>query len=135
MKTLDWRNATPDQLISWQIASGLLAFNTITPLNVQVTIAGSEFLTYNAAKYYFCLDATFSHSTGAVGTAAGSVSIYNQLDVLKSIFSNNYPAWDTTGAAMNYVKGIFSLKNFHFSRIVTAQYVYIHFNGYKLTIV
>ena len=129
------RNASPDQLLLWRHASGVIAWNTIVPLYFAGAIAGSEFLVYNAAKLYICLDATFQYSTPAAVTNLALMTIRKEADVICGYYTNGHPVWDTTAAALKYTHNPIFLQNFYFCRIEASLFSYMKFNGYRLNIV
>jgi hypothetical protein len=135
MKNVNWNNATPEEFNAWQFASGLIAYNTLLPFYYNGVIAGSEFLTYAATKIYFGLSVVFSNSSAAAGAGAGLETFYDKNDVIMSYYVNSYPVWDTTAAALKYVRASYSLKNIAFSRLAATASTHIIFNGYKLLIV
>jgi hypothetical protein len=125
MNTLDWINATPEQKNFWKLASAKLAYATITPMFYQGVIAGTEFLTYDAAKLYIALELEF----GAAASAASqsSIGLYDETNTL----SFN-PANDYTYAVNIFIGNSFAGKNYYFSRFITVNIANMKFNGYKL---
>jgi hypothetical protein len=131
----DWRNATPEQNNLWRIARALIAWNTCTPIYYEGAIAGSEFVTYNAAKLYICLDLVVNVNFSAATVNAGALVTYDIANAAKSQEYLNFPVWNTTAAALYYNVPSFRLVNIYFSRITVTTYVFMKFNGYRLTTV
>jgi hypothetical protein len=135
MKTIDWRNATPEQINLWNVASALIAFNTITPIYFMGAIAASEFLIYNAGKIYIALEVEFSYNSAtSAAPPVGQIVAYDSMDIARTHFSNVLPAWDTTAAAMEYCTMNYFKKNIYFSRIAATLYTSMIFNGYRLNV-
>ena len=135
MNDIYWKNATPEQELLWKQCHGLIAHNTVEPLHLQFTLPGSEFLTYEAAKLYICLEAKFSFSSSAAVAANGLITTYNMADVVNGYFNNARPVWNITDTVLNYTHPTLIIKNFFFSRLAAQTYNYIMFTGYRLTIV
>lgn len=134
MKTLDWKNATPEQINLWNLCNGLIAWTTITPLYYEGAIAGSEFLTYNAGKLYIALDCKITATTIISGGSA-FVALYNMANALSIVLYNIFPYWNTTAVDAWYEHNQIESKNFWFSRIVDGGiYNRILFNGYRLNV-
>lgn len=131
MNTINWKNATPEQLNLWQNVKGLIAYTAITPIYYQGVIAGSEFLTYNAGKLYIALDLSFN-GYGIANT--GVVTLYNMADAVCLQLNNLNMAWDTTAALMKFTINTIQTQNLYFSRIITTTYSHLKFNGYRLTV-
>lgn len=127
MNTFDWRNASPEQFNFWKLASAKLAYTTITPMFFEGAIAGSEFLTYDAAKLYIALEIQFGPA--AIDATSNNVSFYDEANVLCYAFANNTILYN----AANYFNGNSGLiKNIYFGRIITTDINYLIFNGYRL---
>lgn len=129
MNTINWKNASPEQLLLWQHASTLIAYTTITPLVFMGNIAGSEFLTYNAGKLYICLKALFDD--GGSTAVYCDISFYTPGDVLSFVASNNSYAL-TAADADRFQGNNLKIDNFYFSRLVAAEYARMFFCGYRL---
>lgn len=114
------------------IAAGLGAV-AIVPLRYFSSIGGSEFLTYNVNKLYFCFQFCASASTGGA-TTQGIVQLYDEGNVLASDLHQNSAYWDTTAAVVKYYPNNATHNNFYFSRIVVNTYSRMIFIGYRLEI-
>jgi len=133
MITQDWMNgSTPEQKNLWRAIPAIFAFNTVQPLYYQGTIAGTEFLVYDAAKLYFALEFNASHM-GATLSVIGNVRFYNEADVGIDYYCACMPYWDAT--ALKYIAHYVEAHNLYFSRFVASQLSFMKFNGYRLTIV
>jgi len=110
------------------------AFNitAFEPLLYEGAIAGSEFLTYNANKLYLCFDLIIAFNGGAAA-ANGLVQIYDEGDAIILYGQNQSIAYEAVAAAIWSSKNDINIKNLYFSRIVTAQYNYMKFIGYRIT--
>ena len=131
MKNINWKNATPEQLLLWKHASGLIAYNTIEPVVFFGAITASEFTIYAATKLYIALECNFN---GIRGNSAVTLSIilHNEADAACAGMVNGGTFWDT--ATKYYINNI-DVKNFYFSRLIAAGYYFMIFKGYRLTIV
>jgi len=99
----------------------------------QGIIAGSEFLTYAATKLYLCFDFEVSYST--VASANHSVIyFYDEANVLSLYGQNNSICYEAVAAAIWYGKNNVNIKNFYFSRLNVAQFNYMKFIGYRITL-
>jgi hypothetical protein len=127
MKTIDWKNATPEQINFWNITSAKLAFTTITPIYYLGACAGSEFETYDAAKLYIALE--FGILDSGLNTNWGFVQLYNEANAASAKLTNNVIAY---GIAYNYLKNSLFVQNVYFGRIAVTEYLSIKFNGYRL---
>jgi len=135
MRTSDWLNATPEQKNLWRIASALIAWNTITPIYYEGAVAGSEFVTYAATKLYICLDLVLNVNFSGATVNAASLATYDIANAQKSSSYLNFPVWDTTAAALKYNAPELLCQNIWFSRITVVTYIFMKFNGYRLTII
>lgn len=132
MKTISWRNATPAQINAWNIVRALIAWTTITPICIDVLIAGSEFLTYNAGKLYLALDFNVGYPTTVA--ADGFLYTYDQANAIMGCYNNVNNYWDVTAVLRKATLNSMVLNNIWFSRIVSGNYTYLHFNGYRLNV-
>lgn len=125
MNSIKWKNASPELLVLWDYVSGLIGFNTITPITFFGIITGSEFLTYNAGKVYLALE--FGSVNRVVGAGALSeIEFYDMANALMFYSTQCQSEW-----AIYYEQ----MKNIWFSRIVqSANTPYIKFIGYRLTV-
>jgi len=131
LTTLDWQNATTANRNAWIKFNSLWgATPTCAPQYDMILIAGSEYLTYNAKKLYFALELYITGVTTANATAA----------TLNLFDAGNNQIYNDMNTAMDYNAGHFYnshglyLQNMIFSRLtVSAAYVCIKFNGYKVT--
>ncbi len=133
MKTIDWKNATPEQINFWRNVKGLIAWNTITPVYFNGLIAGSEFLTRLATKLYVALEVEFSASAGPGGDG-GLITLYDEGDVIVHYLHQNSMAMDIADTPWLTINTVYA-RNLYFSRIDTVAYETMRFNGYRLTIV
>lgn len=135
MKTEYWKNATPEQINLWNIASALIAWNTITPIYYCDVIAASEFTVYNAAKLYIALELEVGSKLDGTGNES-TIYLYNMADALMFYTRNIDAYWDGTAAAARYCYNTIFLKNHYFSRLqMLFTPTYMKFNGYRLTTV
>lgn len=144
MKSIDWKNATPEQILLWKHASALIAWNTLTPLHYTGLIAGSEFETYAATKLYIALELEFSHNDSGGGiyvhaTEPYWVALYNENNTLVRLFEKVNITVDTVLGIIGFMNDIF-IKNQYFGRIETPliggtdpTYLSMKFSGYKLS--
>lgn len=105
----------------------------VEPLYYDGLIAGSEFETYAATKMYLC----FEFGCGVLaanisGAVTAYVSIFDETNTIT--YSLNELAVAFSAAAI-YVINNFHKENFLFSRLVTANYTYMKFLGYRITLV
>lgn len=135
MKTLDWKNATPEQINFWKLASARLAFNTITPMYYQGAIGGSEFLTYAATKLYIALEVEFSSTHIPPTSSTPLITLRDEGDAIDFYVASSDFEFKPTDSTLAYYLKAFQLKNVYFSRIETTLFTVMRFNGYKLTIV
>jgi hypothetical protein len=125
MNTLDWKNATPEQLNFWRIAKGKLAYATITPMFYCGVIAASEFLTYDATKLYIALELEFC---GFISNASQSqVQLYDESNAQNFMLCNDF-----TYAVNIFMANNLQVKNHYFGRFSVININYMKFNGYKL---
>lgn len=135
MNNIDWKNATPEQKLLWRHASGLIAYNTVTPLVYFGTIAGSEFLTYAATKLYICLEFDAYVAQASLITNSG-ILFYDVANAVCAQIDNKSVTYNTTSSLLNYYTNFVKTTNIYFSRIVTnVVYTNMKFIGYRLTIV
>lgn len=134
MKNPDWKNATPEQLLLWQHAETLIAWNTPEPLFYQGVIAGSEFLIYDAAKLYICLDFDCGNTNNASNSTT-RIEFYNQANVLSHVCKNLSLVYEPVIPGIWHDGNNYNLKNICFARMVAWTYTHMRFVGYRLTIV
>jgi hypothetical protein len=131
MNSIDWKNATPEQINLWKkVTSLLVGVQTITPLYYQGVSAGSEFLTYDVKKLYLALDVSSHQYT--LNIATNILVLYNEANAISLQGTNLTPVWDTTAALMKSGNNDVLERNVYFSRLTCATY--LRFNGYKITI-
>lgn len=113
---------------------GLGAFNITAaePLYYHGPIAGSVFTVYDANILYLCLDVIFGcdHVCNAFN---GTISFYDEINVLLGIYTNQDITFDTVAFAPNYMKNKLGFTNLWFSRIIALRYNYMKFIGYQIT--
>lgn len=128
MNTLSWKNATPAQLNLWNLVNGLIAWTTITPIFYCGALAGSEFITYDAAHLYLY----FEMVPGGVSNNGNipGLLLYDMANAVMSSVGAPAGYWD--GAAAKYSGQSILLTNGYFSRIVASAYTTFKFNGYRL---
>lgn len=134
MKTINWKHATPEQLNFWDYLNTIFHITAIVPLYYQGTIAGSEFLIYDPAKIYLALELNVNGAHAAVNDILANIQITGVDDLDIGIHYENNPYWDTTAASIKLTSRTIFLKNFYFHRFIVAQFLYMKFNGYRLTI-
>jgi hypothetical protein len=130
MNSIDWKNATPEQINAFRAINPIFAYTTITPLFYEGGLAGSEFLTYAANKFYFALEIEFG--IVGVGTNPIYVIFYNQANVQSFSGSNSEYWYNTTAITQNNFGNSWVVKNNMFSRINPVGYAEVKFNGYRL---
>jgi hypothetical protein len=133
MITLDWKNATTEQINLWKYASGLIAYTTITPLYYDGTIAGSEFLIYNVGKLYVALNLK-AMNAGVANINFPYIQTFNNLNALKDSFNNTMILYNSVSSVEEYMGNMIDVDNIYFSRIVSGNYIYMCFNGYRLNV-
>ena len=102
------------------------------PLLYEGTIAGSEFLVYDANKLYLCFDIYCSYG-GAADAAAAWIRFDDEGNAVNLYSMNSSIAYEAVAAAIWYQKNYINVKNLYFSRIVPQQYTYMKFIGYRIT--
>jgi hypothetical protein len=134
MNTESWKYATPQQHNLYRYVKSLLVgVQTITPLFYEGTIAGSEFITYDAKKVYLCLEGWFSYG-GVPENPNPYMILNNMLNATMCLISKTTAYWDVTAAAPKWSPVIMEVKNIWFSCVISSGYSYMQFNGYKITI-
>ena len=134
MLTINWKNATPEQLVLYQHLNHTFDITVIEPLYYQGTIAGSEFLIYDPTKIYLALELNVNGAHAAVNDILANIQITDVGDAVIGIYYENNPYWDATAASIKLTSRTIFLKNFYFYRFIAAQFLYMKFNGYRLTI-
>jgi hypothetical protein len=132
MNTVNFKNASPEQLNFWEYLNTKFAILTVTPLCYQGAW-GAPLSVYNANILYFALNVLAS----VPNTWTGATSVLNLLNEANAVFLSNsgsVPYWDATAAAYKCDYHSSGFNNVYFSRITTLSYSQIYFNGYKLTI-
>jgi hypothetical protein len=128
MITLDWKNATPEQINLWRIASAKIAYNTITPLNFVGAIAGTEYLTYNAGKLYIVLYLCLCSNAPGGQVLTAAELIRDELDNI------SFYAYNTCVAGANFIYNQVVFKNIYFSHLSGGWTTHLIFNGYRLNV-
>lgn len=105
----------------------------VEPFNYGSVIAGSEFLVYAITKLYLYNYIEFSSNSGIQATSF-IVNLYDENNVLNYNISDNSIVYDAGVAAIRYLGNNYGTSNGYFSRIVTANYTHIYFNGYRITL-
>jgi hypothetical protein len=129
---LDWKNASPEQINLWKIASTKIAYTTITPLYFFGANAGSEFLTYNAGKIYIALSLAFD-DTSTLNDNSNMVTLYNEANSPRNDIYSNIPMYNAGVPKIQYMLNYVECHNVWFSRLL-ADYRYMQFNGYRLNV-
>jgi hypothetical protein len=122
--------ATPEQKILWNDI--FLKYGeriSITQLNFNGAIAGTEFLNYVARKMYLGYSVHMSAETGAVQPA---MTLYDEANAINDIISAPGIVWDVTAVALKYVGTSIEFNDVLFSRLVAAGFTYFSFIGYRL---
>lgn len=104
----------------------------VEPLFFQGTIAGSEFLTYAATKLYICYSLICSNS--ATNTVSSEVVLYDETNTVVMINTKAVAFWNTTTAAINFVRRDVEIQNTFFSRFAITDLIRVKFNGYRITL-
>ena len=95
-------------------------------------IAGSEFETYAATKMYICLEFSAGILAANIsGAVTAYISFYDEANAISFSLNNLATAFS---AASIYVINNVTNSNDDFSRIVTANYTYMKFIGYRVTL-
>jgi len=105
-----------------------------TPLVYFGAIAGSEFLTYVVTKMYIAFEFSVGYTVVTLVSNGGIITFYNTANAVQGVLNNNIGAWDTTAAGFKYMANSAFLKNFYFSRLTAAQYNYMQFIGFRVTL-
>jgi len=138
MNNVDWRSARAESFIAWKavntIARGLGAV-AYTELYYSGLILGSEFVTYDVNKLYFCLSIQLGGSTGT-STNSPSLVAYDEANNAHQIYRFGNMAWDVTGAQMIYnMNSAPRIQDIWFSCLSqNTLLTYMDFRGYRLDI-
>ena len=133
MNTIIFRNGSPAISNLWNFLKSSYNPSVITPLVYMGAIAASEFETYAANKLYFALE--MKYDIGSAGSATVcTMNFYDAGNNLVFTGSNGAAYWNSTAAAERIKPNLVQLQTIYFSRIVTAVYNVMFFNGYRLTI-
>jgi hypothetical protein len=109
-----------------------LGVPTYELLFYQGPTAASEFLTYSNKKLYFVYKAEFSYPS-TPGTTVPLITFYDPSDVAFFYLRNCAIQWNTGSSANNFFANNTIIENIYFSRLVSAVYNMMMFNGVKLT--
>ena len=129
---------TPEQanFLNWFYSyfniGGNVAHRTILnvePLFYEGVIAGTEFLVYSATKLYVVLQTVFSAAASSDAIVQG-IRVYNNLNVLSAGWTNCTAG---TGIPPNVLEDVKN-ENYYFSRFDAGDYLYVLFNGYRITL-
>jgi hypothetical protein len=132
MNTNYWQNATPQQNILWHTVKALFGANyTVTELQADGSLVGTEFYTYNAKKIYVALSMQLHYYTYLPGNS-GWITFYDQANVEKMRATNESLCYDPTYPSVLYMLNPLHLENFWFTRCISAYQDYI-FVGYRVT--
>lgn len=115
----------------WRYVITLGVFNSFAPLVYTGVLAGSEFLTYDAKKYYIAKQLELTDARSPNVDSANAI-LYDRANAVMLSHQNSVFAWDTTAAAFKYQGNDIKLYNQHFSKITSNLYYHIHFIGYRL---
>lgn len=142
MNTLDWKKATPEQIILYKIAVSQLVgagVLVITPIFFAGQVSASEFVAANVstAKNYICFELNISAAPHYDAGVEDFVILIdnNSADVF---FAKKYAVfYEPVGAGPEFVSNTLNLKNLVFCGINSSQgdYDWITFLGYKLELV
>lgn len=130
MNTINWKNATPEQINFWNCVKDLIAWTTITPLFYHGITTASEFEIYAATKLYIALE--FCVDGGALNAAPLQCQLYDENDLaVREVTNTVIRGADVAGI---YLDNTIKVKNEYFSRITVNNGTFIKFNGYRLDI-
>ena len=107
----------------------------VEPFWYMGTNVGSEFLTYAATKMYLCLEFVVAQTAAAPQANIPYVSFYDAANAAVFVIGKPGIYYDTVAGAPRYQPDPDYLYNFYFSRIAIAQYVYVLFNGFRITLI
>jgi hypothetical protein len=134
-------NMTPEQKIlvqqfyaKFDIGGGVAnrKILNVEPLFYDGLIAGSEFLSYAATKMYLCFQMKFSVlQANILGGVIGSIVMYDETDSIDFTLSNASGFFNATERI--FINPICTI-NDDFSRIVSSNYTYMKFIGYRVTL-
>lgn len=131
-----WKNKTAEAFLMWDavytIALGIGAV-AITPVVFIGNLIGSEFLTYNANKLYYCLYCEFG-TTSAVGTTTPEIVFYDESNAAMHRIRNSMAYWDIGVASIRFMAWTVATQDIWFSNLQPAVYNYGRFTGYRLDI-
>jgi len=131
MNNQNWDYNEAVSKLAWQEFNDAFDISAIVPLYYQGAIAGSEFLTYNAAKLYFCLDfeagVMFAYQIGG-----GFIAVYDENNVNSMWMANNACMHD--GVNSNVATNNVQQNIFYFGRISQSIFTHMKFIGYRITI-
>ena len=102
-----------------------------TPLVYFGASAGSEFLTHAVTKMYVAFEFAAGYSVLTAVANPGTVTFYNAANAAQFTSGEGVGLWD---GAFKYTSTLFEIKNIYFSRIVMAQYNYMKFIGFRVTL-
>lgn len=105
----------------------------VEPLFYTGAIAGTEFLTYAATKLYLCYNTEFSRPENILDVVP-NVYLYNEADAISFNLVNGTTIFNTVTNVPNFGQLNVSRNNCYFSRVAVANYLYIIFNGYRVTL-
>lgn len=130
------KSATPETKLLWQQIRLLTGENSaVQQYHYIGAIIGSEFMTYDANRFYLALNLKFTYSRAdSAITLGGNIQLHDQNNALSFSCSNNSSLWDTTAAQIKYVPITSALNNIPFS-CIGARYGYdeMQFIGFKFT--
>lgn len=136
MKTIDWKNATPEQIIFWNKVRSEAIFSSIVPFCFQGLWTGSIFETYVVGTYYAALQLDFG------GIEVPELSTTMPVDLrgfanstINGFVCDNSSCFNDPVAAKNYQnQNVIHLKNIAFSWGDAVYFTHINFIGYILTV-
>jgi hypothetical protein len=127
--------ATPEQKIFWNDI--FLRFGERCAIRQFVytgIILGSAIATYVARQMFFGYQLNINGQNGGTSVSPGSITFFDENNVLNGQASNNVMAWNATTAVMNYTVNSAQINNILFSRAGgNGIWTHINFIGYRFT--
>ena len=121
---------------AWQLTYKLIIdqFNpaVITPVYLENVYAGSEITVYAANKIYLVME--FWAFQNAPAASTRYITLYNELNAVKSYYHSQMLYWNATAAAPYYEVVPFKYENFWFSRVVSTAIDHFKLIGFRLTL-
>lgn len=106
----------------------------VEPLYFKGAIAASEFLIYAATKLYLCLELIGNMADTDHVAACSYVQTYNEANAVSGQHGDNGYTHAPAGVD-EYTPNDVIVHDLYFSRLVTQNYTYIQFNGFRITLI